>query len=475
MERPNVVWVTLESTRADHTTPGGYERDTTPNLQRIAEAPRGRSFDSCIAHGVWTLASSASILTGTYPSHHDAGMESDAIPAGIETIPERLSAAGYHTACLSPNSHLSSATGLDRGFAEFDWFSADTLLETAGPRTILKYLLYVRKHGGGLTTDTAKHGTDFLMIDVAKRRLRSWAGEREPFFLYAHYGGPHHPYHPPRRFVERYAADFGMSADEARELGMDHHATFHERIAQGRFYTDDEWAALRALYDGEIAHADELVGGLFDYVQELDLGETVFVVTADHGELFGEHGLLAHMIVVDDAVTHVPLVVHGLDGLEGGDAGGPGAGELVQHADVMRTILEAAGARTEGLQGIDLREERRERAIVQRGAKRCLKNLDRFLEIDPDFDDARFHRAALSAIRTERFRYQRSEERSELFRLPDEEHDRSTSYPEVVERLDGELERFLETDGRPAAGGGREGEFTDAMERQLADLGYLVD
>jgi uncharacterized sulfatase len=218
-----------------------------------------------------------------------------------------------------------------------------------------------------------------------------------------------------------------------------------------------------------------LVVGLFDYVQELDLGETVFVVTADHGELFGEHGLLAHMIVVDDAVTHVPLVVHGLDGLESGDAGSPGAGELVQHADVMRTILEAAGARTEGLQGIDLREERRERAIVQRGAKRCLKNLDRFLEIDPDFDDACFHRAALSAIRTERFRYQRSEERSELFRLPDEEHDRSTSYPEVAERLDGELERFLETDGRPAAGGGREGEFTDAMERQLADLGYLVD
>lgn len=469
MHRPNIVWISLESTRADHTSMGGYSRDTTPNLARIADSRRGRAFDDCHTHGIWTLASSASILTGTIPTHHGTGMENDAIPEELETIPERLSAAGYHTACLSPNSHLSSATDLDRGFDEFAWLSSNTLLESAGVRTMAKYLLNCRRHGPGLTTDTRKHGTGFIMNEMAKGRLRSYADGEDPFFLYAHYGDPHHPYHPPGRYLERYAEDFEMSVEEANELGLYHHDNFHQLIADGCPLTDDEWDALHALYDAEIAHTDELVGELFDYATELGLDDTVFVVTADHGELFGEQGMLAHLVVVDDAVTHVPLVVHGFDELTAHES------ETVQHADVMRTLLEAADARTEGLQGIDLREETREHSLTQRGAKRCLKNLERFSELNPDFDPSRYHAATLSAIRTEEFKYQRSDERAELLELPEEERDVSNVYPAVRKRLDDELDAILETDGRPAYTGEREGRFTDAMKRQLSDLGYLVD
>ena len=119
-QRPNVIWLTIESTRTDHTTVGGAATDTTPNLARIADADRGRVVPGCVAHGVWTLPSSASILTGTYPTHHGAGITGEAIPEQLPTVAERLREAGYHTRCLSPNSHLSSATGLDRGFDEFD-------------------------------------------------------------------------------------------------------------------------------------------------------------------------------------------------------------------------------------------------------------------------------------------------------------------------------------------------------------------
>ncbi|HET7323039.1 MAG TPA: sulfatase-like hydrolase/transferase, partial [Halococcus sp.] len=419
-------------------------------------------------HGIWTLASSASILTGTMPSHHGAGMENEAIPEEVETIPELLTEQGYHTACLSPNSHLSSGTDLDRGFEDFVWLSADTLLDAAGPRILFKYLRNCRKHGPGLTTDTRKHGTGFIMNEIAKRRIRSFAGSDEPFFLYAHYGDPHHPYHPPRRFLERYSRDFAMSIEEALELGQYHHANFHQLIADGCPFSDDEWDALHALYDAEIAHTDELVGDLFESVHALDLDNTVFVVTADHGELFGEQGMLAHLVVTDDAVTHVPLVVHGFDGLDP-------AGETVQHADLMRTLLEAAGARTDGIQGIDLREETREYTITQRGAKRTLKNLERFSELNPDFDPAPYHTATLHALRTEAFKYQKSDERTELFELPDETHDVSEEQPTVRKRLDEELDTVLETDGQPAYTEGREGKFTDAMKEQLSDLGYLVD
>ena len=467
MQRPNVVWITLESTRADHTTMGGYSRDTTPNIDRIARGKRGRAFDNCHTHGIWTLASSASILTGTVPTHHGAGMANDAIPDEVETVPERLSAAGYHTACLSPNSHLSSATELDRGFDEFVWLSADTLLEAAGPRILFKYLRNCRRHGPGLTTDTRKHGTGFIMNEMAKRRVDAAAEDDDPFFLYAHYGDPHHPYQPPRRYLEPYADDFEMSIDEALELGQYHHANFHQLIADGCPLDDDEWDALHALYDAEIAHTDDLVGDLFEQVTRLD--NTIFVVTADHGELFGEQGMLAHLVVTDDAVTHVPLVTHGFDELVDHE------GESVQHADVMRTLCEVADAGTEGLHGIDLREETREHTLTQRGAKRTRKNLDRFAELNPDFDPTPYHTSTLSALRTDEFKYQKSDDRTELFALPDECEDVDDDHPEVAADLDDELDAILETDGQPAYSGEREGKFSDAMRDQLADLGYLVD
>lgn len=178
---PNVVWITLESTRADHTTIEDYEHDTTPNLVRIAADTRGQALPECISHGVWTLPSSASILTGTYPSHHGAGMGYDAIPEALPTVSERFQRPGYTTASLSPNSHISEATGLDRGFDSFRWVSSSTLLDSVGYRTLAKYIFHVRSHGGGLTFDPQKHGADFMMVDVAKRWVRSFHREATPF------------------------------------------------------------------------------------------------------------------------------------------------------------------------------------------------------------------------------------------------------------------------------------------------------
>lgn len=464
--RPNIIWLTLESTRADHTSLGGYERDTTPNLRRISTDDQGRTFKNCFSHGIWTLPSSASILTGTYPTHHGTGFGNSAIPQELATAPELFGELGYHTACLSPNSHLSSGTALDRGFDDFAWIGKSTLLETVGLPTVLKYVLNIRRHGGGLTTDTKKHGTGFLLQDMAKRWLRSLADD-QPFFFYAHYGDPHHPYYPPLPYLDRYADEFPVSPKEAGEIAVAHHEDIHELTANGCGLTPDEWEALRGMYDAEIAYVDDLVGELYDFVKGLDIGETVFVVTADHGEFFGEQGLLGHTIAVDDAVTHVPLVVHGFDDLLNHD------GELVQHIDVMQTLLSSVGGDTEQMQGIDLTESTRDYAISQRGAERCEQYLERYTDINPDFDTSDYHSGNLSAIRTLEFKYLRSDNESELFRLPDEETDVSERYPEVVEFLDTELGQWLDTTGASVTSESVEGNFTEAMEEQLADLGYL--
>lgn len=468
---PNIVWITMESTRADHTTLGGYSRRTTPNLQRIADRSRGRAFDECVSHGIWTLSSSASILTGTWPSHHGAGMDADSIPAGLPTVSELLGDVGYYTACLSPNSHISSATGLDRGFDRFSWISKSSLLSEVGVRTLLKFAANCRRHGGGLTLDTRKHGAGFLVNDLAKRWLSSFEGEREPFFLYAHYGNPHHPYYPPRRYRDEYADGGDLSLSDAGETSLRHHKHLHELIADGCPLSASELEALTDFYDGEIAHADALIGDLFDHLQALDLDDTVFVVTADHGELFGERGLLAHMLVTHDAVSRVPLVVHGFDPLV--DHGG----ETVQHADVMRTLLEATGADTSSLQGVDLTRESREYSVVQRGTRRCRKNLDAFCAINGDFDRERFPEGTLHAIRTSNYKYERSPDGEQLYSLPDERTDVSAARPEVTGRLRETLNEFLQNEGESFAPEREDGsaEFTDAMKEQLSDLGYLVD
>lgn len=471
MERPNIVWITVESTRADHTFLGGYDRDTMPNLERVASAERGQGFENCFSHGIWTLASSASILTGTYPSHHGTGMVHDVLPENFETVPELLGEAGYRTGLIAPHGQVSQTTGLHRGFEDFAYLNSETILETAGWKTLLKYALNFHRHGPGLTADTKRFGTGFIINDIAKRWLRSYEQRDDPFFLYTFYGDPHHVYYPPKKDLKRFADAFDMSIAEAREVSLRHSTDLHENIANGCEFTDDQWRAIQALYDGELAYTDERIRGLLSYLGERDLLEnTIVVITADHGEAFGEDGMLAHMVTTNDAVCHVPLVTYGFDAIAEYEG-------MVQHADVVTTLLDRVGARTEGFQGIDMREQSREYAITQRGWDRARRNIERFTEINPDFDASPYHHADLTALRTPEFKYLASEDRTELYDLPDESTDVSGTYPEERDRLEGIYTRWMETAGQPgyADTEPRKAEYSEAMKRQLADLGYLVD
>jgi len=161
------------------------------------------------------------------------------------------------------------------------------------------------------------------------------------------------------------------------------------------------------MYDAEIAYTDEMIGRLFDYVQSLNLEDTVFVVTSDHGELFGEQNMLAHKLVLDDAVLRVPLVVHGLD-LEGVKD------NLVQHSDVMKTIMSDSGIETDKIQGFNIRDEKRDFTVSQRGAA----DFTFVTKHDPDFDTSRYHTSPLTVMRTHQFKYLKSETRRNCLSYP---------------------------------------------------------
>lgn len=458
---PNIIWVTIDSLRQDHTSMGGYHRETTPGLQSIADSEGGDDFNQCIAHSNWTRSSTASMITAqNLLSHGVAGNK--VIPEDIPTIPELLTEQGYQTGCISRNANGSM--GFDRGFDKFEWISSSTILDAVPIQTLLRYAFNIRRHSAGFTPNTAKHATPFLINDMAKRWIDRFQRKENPYFLYLHYNEPHRPYYPPLSYIDRFTDGLDMTTQEAADFSMKVHKNLYEYIANGCQFTDDEWRALIAMYDAEIAYTDECVKSLFDYVQERD-DETIFVVTADHGELFGEKGLLSHKILLDDALVHVPLVVHGIDDIS------HQTNELVQHSDLMRTFIEISGGDGSDLDGIDLRDEIRDVAISQVSDND--QSVEKLKKINNDFDASAYHQPFVTSARTHEYKYLRSESRTTLYQLPDETNDVSDEHPVIVAKLDSHLDQWIENrDER--YGNSPEGQFSEAMEQQLEDLGYMT-
>lgn len=467
---PNIVWITLDSIRADHTAVGSYRRETTPNMQRIASLPGGEAFSQCITHAMWSLPSITSMLTGTYPSHHGTGLHNEVLPEEVRTVPELLSERGWHTSAITSNEYLSDATGLSRGFDTFTHVTPSNFLSTAGLGILSKFVRNIRRHSAGFTTDFRKHNGNFVLNEIVKRELSQLTEDEEPFFLYAHYRGAHHPYYPPVAFQDAFTDSIDMSTKAASEFALDHTSDVYEEIAAGCEYSATEWDAIEAMYDASIRHCDALMGDLFEHLRSLDSGEkdTVLVLTSDHGDLLGEHDLLSHKLVLHDALVRVPLIVHGCDDLVGR------GGDLIQHVDVIETILNAANVPTEPLHGVDLRSEERAFAVSQRGRQTYERTIRAVREHRPDFDTARFHDGLLTSLRTSEFKYLRSPDKSELLELPDERTDVADGYPESVSTFETRFEEWMDEHGKRIETNTK-ADYSDATKRRLRDLGYVVE
>lgn len=468
MSPPNVLWLTLESTRADHCSLSGYERETTPTLDALAAESDASAVPECHAHGIWTRSSSASILTGTYPTHHRVGLDTDTrLPDALETVPELLGRVGYDTACVSSNPNLSASSGLDRGFDEFSYLSASTLLEACGPTSVAKYLANFWWHSGGLTLETRKHPFGYLVNEVAKRRIDDVFGGDAPGFLYVHYPDTHHPYYPPKPYRKLFVEDLPFGGDEAAEIVFDVFDDLYFHIANGCDLTGRQWSAIEAMYDSMIRYSDDLVGAIVDYARSHSRGELAIVVTADHGELLGERDLLSHRFAVHSALSHVPLVVVCPDLTLR-------ASPVVQHSDVVRTLLGLVGADVEQIQGVDLGTDRRTYAITQRGGARTAGMLDAIVERNPAFDVERFPTCDLTSVTDGAFRYEACAETGwqALYELPSERRRDVDELP-AGERLSAVYTAFMADEGRPVTEDVARGEVTEEMREHLDDLGYL--
>ncbi len=470
--QPNIVVIVLDSVRFDRTSVGDQNRETTPNIERIAGHPEGRSFETAIAHARYTLPSSASILTGSAPGDHGVGFGSTSLDTTVPTVAEAFTAAGYETALVSNNHFVGPETGLDRGFRSTTVLPKSPLgiLKTVGVGPVMRWVGNIRRHSAGFETDKYRHSSAYLTTELIDQQLDTLATQSEPFFLYAHYNQTHRPYYPPLAWFDKYGDRFELSRQEAGEFSMDVHRNLVEKVANGCPFTDDEWETLLALYDAQLEYTDTFLGKLFDRIQALD-GETIVVVTSDHGEHFGERGALGHKYVLDDALLRVPLVTAGLE-IEPTD-------RPVQHADLMRTLLEVADGPAEFVDGVDLRHETRPFAVSQDGSR----SLEPLTDVTPEFEAAQFFPGAegslpaRTSLRTRTHRYVRGADGTAvLYEIPNEVDDRSDDDPELMESLGAELDAWESThDPIESRSGGSDTDLSAATKSRLMNMGYLEE
>jgi arylsulfatase A-like enzyme len=332
----NVLFVVMDTVRKDRLTPYGYEKPTTPALESFAE--EATVFEQAVAPAPWTLPVHASLFTGMYPSHHGADQENPYLE-GATTLAQTLSRAGYDTACYSSNAWITPYTHLTDGFDDqnnfFEVMPGDflsgplarawkTMNDNDALRTIADKLVSLGNtaHEYLAGGDGADSKTP-AVID----RTKSFIDGSENFFAFINLMDAHLPYHPPREFAAEFAP--GVDSTEICQNSKEYNSG-------ARDIDDEEWEAIRGLYDAEIAHIDDQLGRLFDWLKETGRwDDTTVIVCADHGELHGEHGLYGHEFCLYDPLVNVPLLVKHPELGEGRRE------DQVELIDLYHTVLDA--------------------------------------------------------------------------------------------------------------------------------------
>jgi len=285
----NVVLYVLDALRADHVSCYGYDRETTPTVDRLAAD--GVRFERCFSPATWTRPVAASLSSGSYPPAHGTQTRDDAFDPHVPALAERFSSAGYETVGITSMGNVSSSVSFDRGFDEFhDLYKDPEIVERRRTSTTTDEELEQES-----VTEVALPRAEDLNEAFAE-----WLGRRDPdrpFFAFLWSIEPHVPYDPPEEFREYVDPEYRGPVNGERDCLTD-------------VETDADLDQLRALYDGAIAYNDACLDSLIGLLAEEGLYEdTVFAVAGDHGDAFDEHGRLTHGHAPYDELMHVPWVV----------------------------------------------------------------------------------------------------------------------------------------------------------------------
>jgi arylsulfatase A-like enzyme/thioredoxin-like negative regulator of GroEL len=380
-EAPNIIFITVDTTRADRMGFLGCRKGLTPNLDTLAR--QGVVFEKAYSQAPLTPVSHATIFTGTYPQFHTVTDFGHPLPALLPFVPEILQKSGYHTAAfigsliLDPKANM--APGFDRGF---DFFDAG-FHPKRGPNES-RYQSVERRAG-----DVVGH---------AMRWMETNKNRKTPFFIWIHLYDPHAPYDPPAPFDKR--------------------------------FTD--------LYDGEIAYADSALGQLFSYLRQQGLYDHALItMMSDHGESLGAHGESMHGIFLYDETIRVPLLFK----LPGKLLAGRRVGARVRLVDVAPTLLSMLSVPLPPtFQGESLVPLMK--ALPGKSGQTAAADLPAYAETD--YPHRAFGWSSIRSMRTGKYLFVRAPRRELYDQSRDQgaEHNLAAASPAVTDTLQAQLDQF---------------------------------
>jgi len=351
--RPNIILVVMDNTRADFLGCYGSKSNNSPNIDSVAA--EGLLFEQFYSNADWTLPAHASMFTGLYPSSHTVigtkGMSTPSLVKQFHTLGEYMQEAGYLTVAFSDNLFVSRTYGFDQGFSSFT-----EMFDTSPPYIVLRAArkLFI----SSFFTKYKPPTTDMIMAMFKAWFFRFYTGS-QPFFAFLNLMDCHLRWNPPPSFLNLSSPKRLKRAQELATVDM------ASRYLAGKVkITQEEFSDLKSLYAGELAYLDSRLGSFFSFLKKNDVWDnTMLIITSDHGENIGEHGLMFHCFSANNTITHVPMILHFSHLF-------PLAKRITAKAetvDILPTILQAARIKIKGLVGeslLDIAQGRKQKNAV---------------------------------------------------------------------------------------------------------------
>ena len=415
----NVLFVLIDTLRADRLSGYGYERETSPNIDRLAAS--GVRFAHNLSQSSWTKSSMASLWTGLYPARTGVLRFAHAVPPQARMPAETLREAGFRTAALWRNGWVAPNFGFNQGFE----FYTSPRPGPVPPK--------LRRENPSIQLP----GTDLDIVRSADEFLLSY-GKGERWLLYLHLMDAH-----------QYVSD-------------------EESARFGTSYSD--------IYDNSIHWVDRNIGALLASLARHGLLErTLIVLASDHGEAFGEHGTEGHARNLYGEVTETPLILSFPFRLEPGLV----VRSATENVDIWPTVLDLLDLPP--LVRADGRSLVAEIEAAARGADLVREDDPRFAQLDRTWGRTRASPQPVVAVTEGRYRgihYATEPEQFELYDLeqdPEEQSNAAPDHPAVAARLRARVDAHLAEAEPPWEGGAPEVELDDLMLQQLRALGYKLD
>lgn len=343
MNSPDIIFIVLDTQRADRLGCYGHQRPTSPHLDRFAT--QGTLFEQAVSPAQWTIPSHASLFTGLYPTAHGVTQSSQSLSPGRPHLAEVLRKLGYDTIGFCNNPLVGVLNnGFKRGFKTFYNYGGafPSVPDSSNPwpwpvsHIAEIYTQFLRRISYPIQNFVGRSDLAFRIslhswLTPIWSKIANFKGQNErsvqdvihfleqregdnseqPLFLFMNLMETHLPFWAPGEFVDRIAPYFRPSKEARKVMTTWNHEAYRWGAPLAEPLSELEDRVLNDMYDAEVAYQDHYLGELFDTLARRERKhDTLTVIVADHGDGLGDHGFFGHSFVAYEELVHVPLIMH---------------------------------------------------------------------------------------------------------------------------------------------------------------------